>query len=277
MPRNESLQSLQRAARMLYAVAGAEDGRTIRQIAGDVGVKPNTAYRFLRTLESEGLICRREGPLRFMLGPAIGELQRLHDERRLLSIGTKVLRRASLAMPRGSFALLEYADSTACQLLRVESIRPGIVVKPRLFRMSEPFRKASFLLFLAYANENEFKEQLERHNFAEAGLRAWGSKRALLDYLAQVRRLGCSLPKCLDDSPSISCRMAYPVFNDGNEVIAAVAAYILGPSPERLRRELRTHCRKAATDLQAALFTSPLPAGGSTRLAAGRPTRASAD
>lgn len=261
---------------MLYAVAGAEDGRTVRQIAGDVGMKPNTAYRFLRTLESEGLISRRESPLRFMIGPSIGELQRLHEERRLLSMGTKILRRTSLQMPRGSFALLEYADSTPWQLLRVESSRPGVVIRPRLFRVSEPFRKASFLLFLAYGNQDQLESQLEKHNFAKTGLPAWGSKRALFDYLASVRRLGYSLPTCPDDGPSISCRLAYPVLNDGNAVVAAMAAYLLGPSPEKLRRELRSRCRDAAAELQKMLSNSPKPSDVSAPSNGARPRRASA-
>ncbi len=59
---------------ILYAVAGAEDGRTVAEIAARVGLKPNTVGRFLRTMEQEELLVRRTGPLRFLPGQAIAEL-----------------------------------------------------------------------------------------------------------------------------------------------------------------------------------------------------------
>ncbi len=55
MPKNAPNQSVNRTVLILFAVAGSEDGRTIGQIAEALDIKPNTAYRFIRTLEQDGL------------------------------------------------------------------------------------------------------------------------------------------------------------------------------------------------------------------------------
>jgi DNA-binding IclR family transcriptional regulator len=251
MPKNDSIQSLQRAVQILYAVAGSEDGRTVGQVAAAVSLKSNTAYRFIRTLEKEGMLSRREQPLRFTIGQAVRELSRMHDDRHLLTVAAKVLVATSARMPEGNFEILEQDSYTIWQRLCVEAIRPGVLIRRRSFAIINVYRKSSFLLFLAYATPAEKEAVFRAHPFDKEGKPVWGSKQGLEDYLEKVRRLKYSCPECVeDDGPTTRCRIAFPVFSSGHELIAAVAAYFIGTPSKEMRRQLFAHCRQAALKIQ---------------------------
>ena len=251
MPKNDSIQSRRRAVQILYAVAGSEDGRTVGQVAAAVDLKSNTAYRFIRTLEKEGMLSRRERPLRFTIGQAVTELSRMHEDRHLLTVAAKVLVSTSARMPEGNFEILEQEAQSTWQRLCVEGIRPGVLIRRRSYAIINVYRKSSFLLFLAYATPSEKEAIFRVHPFEREGKPVWGSKQRLEDYLAKVRRLKFSCPECVEDDGPTRCRIAFPVFSAGHELIAAVAAYLIGTPSKDLRRQLFTHCRQAAQKIQA--------------------------
>ncbi|WP_338900378.1 IclR family transcriptional regulator C-terminal domain-containing protein [Streptomyces sp. TG1A-60] len=64
--------SVQRAMRLLEAVAEREHGAPAKQLARDAGVALPTAYHLLRTLVHEGYLCREKGL--FFLGEAAERL-----------------------------------------------------------------------------------------------------------------------------------------------------------------------------------------------------------
>lgn len=252
MPKNAPNQSVNRTVLILFAVAGSEDGRTIGQIAEALDIKPNTAYRFIRTLEQERLLSRKERPLRFLLGPTLTELKRLDDDRHLLTVASKVLKRTSAKMPEGNFALLEQDGLSTWQRLCVESTRPGILIRRRSFQIGT-YAKASSLLFLAYSSPNDANAFYRAHPFEKEGKTFWATKQQLEDFLAKVRHLGYSSPGCDDDASNIAYRLAYPIFSKGQEPIAALAAYLTGIASKDLKKQLHASCREAATEIQEAI------------------------
>lgn len=222
MPRNESIQSVQRAIRILYAVAGTEDGRSIGQIAAAVGLKSNTVYKFVRTLEAEHFLVRKENPLRFSIGRAMTELKRLDDDRHLLTVAAKVLMKVHTKMPSGSFGLMEHQSGDTYVRLNIESKRPGVLVRPRERRF-HPYGKASSLVFLAYAPQEDYDQFFRIHPFEVEGKSIWKTRERLEACLSKIRRLGYAQAEFI--SVQDWRGIAVPVFSSGKELVAVVAGY----------------------------------------------------
>jgi DNA-binding IclR family transcriptional regulator len=66
------VQSVQRAAALLEAIAGSAEPRTAPELAELCGLNRSTAWRILATLEEEGLVDREAG--RYSIGHAIARL-----------------------------------------------------------------------------------------------------------------------------------------------------------------------------------------------------------
>jgi DNA-binding IclR family transcriptional regulator len=100
------VQSVQRAAALLGAIAGSAEPRTAPELAELCGLNRSTAWRILATLEEEGLVDREAG--RYSIGHAVATLAaaatdalpraaRPHLEELAGQTGETV----SLAVPRG--------------------------------------------------------------------------------------------------------------------------------------------------------------------------------
>jgi Transcriptional regulator len=259
MPANASNQSIQRAARVLFAVAGADGGLTVAQIARACDLLPATAYRFIRSLEREKFLERRPHPLRFVLGPAVAELKRLEDGRRLLSLGGRVLVRRQARMPDASLVLLEPEGVNTYQRLGVFAERPGVLVKRRDFRV-DPYEKASSLLFLAYAPPAVAGEFFRKHPFERDGVRVWKTRAALDAFLAEVRKRGYAQPPFPDAGAAHAqpmFRLAAPIFDAAQTLIAAVGGFLPDDHPKSTKRRFVRLCLDTAAEIGAGLRSPP--------------------
>lgn len=242
MPHNSLIQSTQRTVKILYAVAGSEEGRTINQIAETLGLKPNTAYRLIKTLEQEHMLQRKTSPLRFALGSALSELSRLDEERHLLTVAGRILIRTQAQLPESNIALLELHGTDTFQRLCVESDRPGVLIKRRDFKV-DFYSRASSLLFLAYSHPDVAERIYRAHSFESEGKPVWKSRAKLENFLHQIRQDGRALP----DFPERNYyRLAVPIFSPGKEVIAAIGGYITMDVPARSKKTLVSLCHAAA-------------------------------
>jgi DNA-binding IclR family transcriptional regulator len=68
------VQSVQRAAALLGAIAGAAEPRTAPELADLCRLNRSTAWRILATLEEEGLVDRDPATNRYSIGPAAARL-----------------------------------------------------------------------------------------------------------------------------------------------------------------------------------------------------------
>ncbi|MBC8010658.1 MAG: helix-turn-helix domain-containing protein [Burkholderiales bacterium] len=233
MPLNTPNQSLQRAMRILFAVGGASDGRSIEQIARRVGLKPNTAGRFVRTMELEKLLVRREGPLRFLIGPAVAELKHLDDTRQLLDVAGRVLVRTQVELVSANFSLAEPEGADSTTRLTVMAARPGVAVLHRA-QLHRPYRKASSMLFLAYGTEEGRERFFQKYPFSRDGAALWGTRKRLEVFFEEVVRKGYAQPDFPDED---YYRVAAPVFAPDGRVVAAVGGYFgLEQGPRNRRR-----------------------------------------
>jgi DNA-binding IclR family transcriptional regulator len=250
MPGNAPIQSVQRAARLLHAIAGAEDGLSVAQAAAAAGLRLHTAYKFLRTLESENLLQRREHPLRFLLGRGISELKRLDDDRHLLTLGGRLLVRAQARLPSASLVLLEPDGPDTYQRLGVFSDRPGVLVKRRDFKV-DPYAKASSLLFLAHASPETTAAFFQKHPFVKTGRALWKSRARLEAFLEKIRHEGLALPEFPDSTASATplFRLAVPVFAADASLVACIAGFLPDTASRTAKKQLVTLCRSTAAEL----------------------------
>jgi DNA-binding IclR family transcriptional regulator len=254
MPGNSLNQSVQRAVRILHAVAGSDDGRTVSQIAAATDLRLHTAYKFIRTLETEHLLQRRQSPLRFLLGRGIAELKHLDDDRHLLTLGGRILIRSQARLPSASLVLLEPDGPDNYQRLGVFTSRPGVLVKRRDFKV-DPYAKASSLLFLAHATPEDTAAFFQKHPFAKNGRPIWKTRDNLDGFLEKIRRLGYALPDFPDeaDKPTPLFRIAVPVFTPDETLAAAVAGWLPDNASRTAKNQLVKLCRSAAADLTSGL------------------------
>lgn len=255
MPRNEALQSVQRAVHILYAVAGHKEGRTIAQIALAVGAKANTAYRFIQTLEREHMLYRKGTPLRFFLGAAISELKQLDDERHLLSTAGEILVRTQARLPEANFVLLKLLGTDIFQRLCVEANRPGVLIRRRREFQVDFYSRASSLLFLAYSHPSEAERIICAHPFEHEGKPIWKTVAKLHQFLEKIRKSGYSEPAFPERN---FFRLAVPIFTHGQEVIAALGAYISMEKSEKVRRQLLLLSRHAAREITERMKELPV-------------------
>jgi DNA-binding IclR family transcriptional regulator len=244
------IQSLQRAIRILYTVAGQEDGRSIREIAEGCGLKPITAYKIIRTLEAEHFLVRSTPPLRFQLGHAVHELKILDDGRLLLTQGARELLKAQRALPEANFVLLQWEDGDTYERLLASPQRFGQVIRWRERRVHS-YEKASSLLFLAHASPEDKETFFRKHPFEKEGLSTWKSREKLDQFLEKIRRLGYAYPDFPDRNFH---RLAAPVWSDTGRIVAVIAAFIPEKGPSKnTKKQMAALCRRTAERLTKSL------------------------
>ncbi|EIP99668.1 transcriptional regulator [Opitutaceae bacterium TAV1] len=249
MAQNDPIQSISRAVRILFAVAGAEGGRSIEQIAETTGLNPSTAYRLIRTLENDKMLVRSTRPLRFLLGEAVGELKRLDDERHLIAVAGRVLVSWQAKLPEANFGLVERIGLESCERVRVSAARPGAMIIRRT-KLHEPYGKVSPMLFLAYAAPDEQEEFFRRHPFEPAGRKLWGDLTKLHGFLADTCRRGYALP----EFPEAKWfRVSVPIFAKGGHLVAAVGGYVEKGARQAVKTRLVKYCQDAATEISGKL------------------------
>ncbi|WPJ96131.1 IclR family transcriptional regulator C-terminal domain-containing protein [Coraliomargarita algicola] len=224
MQQRQPIQSIQRAVQILYLIAGVEEGLSIPQITARTGLKSNTAYNIIRTLEAEKLVIRKQAPLRFLLGSAIHELATLNNEQQLLSITSEELLNAQKHNLDSSFMLVERDGNGTFKRMFTDGHRPGVVIKCRDFPVP-PYVKATSLLLLAYASEERRQNYYKNKPFEELGRSAWKSQSKLEAYLKKIKREGYSSPNIQSEDVNLYT-VAAPIVSENNEVNATVGAYI---------------------------------------------------
>ncbi|WP_268244949.1 helix-turn-helix domain-containing protein [Cerasicoccus arenae] len=250
-----SVQSLQRAFKILYHVAGRRDGCSVAEIAVGVGLKEITAYKLIRTLEAEKFLQRLGPPLRFTLGHSVHELKYLDDERVLLTEAGKAMLAAQRELPDASFVLLQVEGGDTYQRMRVDPEHYGRLQRMRDYQVHS-YEKASSLLFLAYSSPEENEHFFAKHSFGEEGQAFWKSRFELDHFLAGVRRRGWSQPDFKND---IYYRLAVPIWSPSGKVISCIGCFAehTGLTKVKKRQMIRQCCRtaQAITDTMRSLWT----------------------
>ncbi len=244
------VQSLQRAFRILYAVAGCEEGMTAREVATQTGLKPITVYKILRTLEREKFLRRLAGTrVRYAIGHAVHEIKSMDDGRTLLTEAGRELLKAQRKFPEAHFVLIQDEEGDAYVRLMVFPEHYGRLFKQREFRQHS-YAKVSSLVFLAFASPVESERFYQRHPFESEGRPVWKSREALEAFLLQIRQRGWVQTDGAPADEKFSHRVAVPIFSSEGNVLAVFGGYMTAAiATKPAARLLLQLCRAAAVSL----------------------------
>ncbi|WP_317618397.1 IclR family transcriptional regulator [Paenibacillus sp. PL91] len=234
-------QTLGRALDILFALAEADGALSVTDIAQKVAIPESSIYRFLQTLEQNGIVERR-GKGQIGLGMRILDLarslsQQMHREIVPLALPvmeelTQVTNETSLLFIRSG------ASATSIQTVRSKAL---IQYSAENGRMLPLYLGASCKAILAYESEKTIQNVLDK----------WApnlSKDSLLQQLHRIREQGYALTQGEIDPDAFA--VGAPVFDSRGMLVASLS--IAGPKyrfDDKLRRLSIQAVQHAAEEL----------------------------
>lgn len=222
--RSGQVQSLQRALRILKALAESHEGLGLREIAEIVGLPPSTVHRLLTTLESDRFVrfdandaVWQVGVQAFVVGSAFAR------NRDLLRLARPYMRGLVDACGETANLYIEESGWAVC-IGQVESrhfvraiARPGGRVRMHC--------SAAGKVLLATKSERELAQILRSHGLERLTEHSIDRPQLLRSHLAEVRRRGYALD---DEETALGVRcVAAPVHDESGSVVAALS--VSGP------------------------------------------------
>ena len=138
-PVNGRVQSIDRAAELLAAIAAAPEAETAPALAERCGLNRSTAWRILATLEHHGLVERDAATHRYRLGFAVLRLAAAAGHEPLVRLAHPVLR--ELAEATGETANL--AVARRLELVYADQVQAGHVMAPDWMGHAVPLHATS--------------------------------------------------------------------------------------------------------------------------------------
>jgi DNA-binding IclR family transcriptional regulator len=178
------VQSVQRAAALLQAIADSADPQTAPDLAERCGLNRSTAWRILSTLEDEGLVDRDPATSRYSIGHALARLAAAGADRpHLEDLSRRTGETVSLAVPRG------------LQLVYVDQVQaPHVMAADWLGRAVPLHATSTGKALLAWLPNGELEAALAQPlaRFTDATITEAAKLR---DELGRVRRRGYAVSR----------------------------------------------------------------------------------
>jgi DNA-binding IclR family transcriptional regulator len=251
MPGNRPIQVIQRVSNILYAIAGVEGGCSVTQLSRITGIKVATLHRIVRSLQIEGFLTRLDRPTRYTLGPAIVDLNRLHQQQHLLTVCAEEMIRAHATLISANLVLVVPQDHVCYQRLRCTADQPGRISRLRNSPV-EPYIRASSLVCLAYATTTQSQAFYEAHPFEKEGRDVWKTRQNLEEFLAKVRHEGLAIPPIPD-----LVGVAVPILSPNRELIAVVEGSMPLSTEPRKPQKLVHLCQTTSQAIMRRLGIKP--------------------
>ena len=230
------VQSVDRALRLLDALAATPGGRRLAELAAQTGLAKQTAQSLLRTLESWQLCAQPERGAPYVLGP-----RALFWARQWLA-GEGHARLAApiveaFAEEIGESALLaELRGGALYRLVEVESAQ-AVAARPQWLPPERIHRMATGRLLLAHLSEAARRLALNALDYSGGGPQAPRSAAALARRLAAARTAGFA--ELIGENDPQLAAVAVPVRTPDGAVHAALGVYLpRGRYPARRRPAL---------------------------------------
>lgn len=238
-------QTLSRALDILFALSEANGTLTVSEIAEKVSIPESTTYRFLQTLEQNGIVERR-GKSQIGLGLRILDLARSLNQqvnRELLALALPIMEELTRQTNETSVLFVRSGESCVCiQNVRSQGLLQFAVENGRILPLHSG---ASGKCILAFENEKLIERVASGMENKEASMR-------LIEDCRSIREKGYSLTRGEVD-PDIYA-IAAPVLNSNSQVIASLS--IAGPSfrcSETYDSRMTEYVRSAAHELSQRL------------------------
>ena len=243
-----TIQSVDRAAALLKAVANSPRPLTVVELAAQCGLNRSTAWRLLATLDSQGLVERDPATQRFSVGYAIFQIAAAGDHDAFVRRAHPVLRQ--LADDTGETVNLAVAKRF--HLVYVHQVEAPQIMSPNWLGRAVALHATSsgkaFLAWLPKAEQRALlQEKLER--FTKTTVTDW---RLLEQELEKTRREGYSM--CVGELEETLYGASAPVLNERERPVAIVSVW--GPQhrvPAERLPEIGRQAKAAAGEIEALL------------------------
>jgi DNA-binding IclR family transcriptional regulator len=244
----KTIQSVDRAAILLKAIAGARQPPTVVQLAQLCGLNRSTVWRLLSTLERHGLVERDVVTQRYSVGVGLLGLAAAADHMPLVHRARPVLE--DLALETGETVNLAVAKRS--DLLYVDQVQAPQIMAVNWQGRSVPLHATSSgKVFLAFLPPEErdalLARKLERYTRATVV-----NRRKLRDELEAVRRDGYCV--CAGELEEALVGASAPVLDRHGHPIAVVSVW---GSAYRIPRatwpKLGRRAVRAANEIEALL------------------------
>jgi DNA-binding IclR family transcriptional regulator len=226
--RAKTIQSVDRAAALIKAIADSPHSPTVNELATACGLNRSTAWRLLATLDSNGLIERDPISQRYSLGYSFLRMAAGADVDPLVRRGRPVLER--LAQETGEATNLAVARRFS--LVYVDQVDPPHVMAPNWYGRTVPLHATSTgKAYLAYLPEDEQEAVLPRRleRYTETTI---SDRRKLGEELMAVRRNGYAV--CVGELEESLFGASAPVLSEQGRPVAIVSVW---GTEHRLPRE----------------------------------------
>ena len=244
------VQSLERAAALLRALAEAGRPLSAGELAAAVGLPRPTVYRLLQTLCAEGWVAQNGRS--FVIGASVLWLAaRRLEQLELRSVGRPIL--AELRDRTGETVHLGVLE--AGQVVYVEKLEsPGpLRMASMVGRIVPAHSTALGKAMLAYLPWEQVERIVEKHGLARRTSNTITDPARLFQELAAVRARGYSIDN-VENEEGIRC-VGAAIFEHRGRVAGAVSVSgsVATISLERARRELAPLVREAAERISRAM------------------------
>lgn len=189
MPGSELVQSILRAADVLELLASDPGGVTLGDLCTRLGLKPPTVHNILRTLAARSLVERSGPPIRYRLGPRLGEMALRVEHLAVDRQCETLLRRLVTEGVAASAHLARLAAGDVAVVLRIDATRPHLSERP-VARALHPYASCAGLVFQAFCGRQQLAAFRRAHPFSVFGAAAWPSEAGLEAELERVRDEG---------------------------------------------------------------------------------------
>jgi DNA-binding IclR family transcriptional regulator len=246
--RAKTIQSVDRAAALIKAIADSRHPPTVNELATACGLNRSTTWRLLATLDSHGLIERDPISQRYSLGYAFLRIAAGADVDPLVRRGRPVLE--LLAEETGEATNLAVARRFS--LVYVDQVDPPHVMAPNWFGRTVPLHATSTgKAYLAYLPEEEqeavLPRRLERYTPTTVT-----DRRSLADELRAVRRDRYAI--CVGELEESLFGASAPVLSEQGRPVAIVSVWGTGDRLPRARLpEVGRRAVEAAEELKELL------------------------
>jgi DNA-binding IclR family transcriptional regulator len=226
--RSKTIQSVDRAAALLKAIADSRRPPTVVELAEACGLNRSTAWRLLATLDAHGLVERDPVSQRYSLGYALLRIAAGADIDPLVRRARPVLER--LARETGEATNL--AVARRFNLVYVDQVDPPQIMAPNWFGRTVPLHATSTgKAYLAFLTPDErasvLPDRLERYTATTVTDRS-----RLTAELDEVRRSGFAV--CVGELEESLFGASAPVLSQQGRPVAVVSVW---GTEHRLPRE----------------------------------------
>ncbi|HEY0416694.1 MAG TPA: IclR family transcriptional regulator [Gaiellaceae bacterium] len=226
--RPRTIQSVDRAAALIKAIADSRQPPTVLELAAACGLNRSTAWRLLATLDAHGLVERDPVSQRYSLGYSFLRLAAGMEPDPLVRQARPVLER--LAGDTGEATNLAVAKRF--RLVYVDQVDPPQIMAPNWFGRTVPLHATSTgKAYLAFMSRDEQDAALGSRLDRFTGTTI--TDRKMLDAeLADVRRAGFAT--CVGELEESLFGASAPVLSEQGRPVAIVSVW---GSEHRLPRE----------------------------------------